>query len=257
MDKPKTVIEHLEELRRRLLTVIISFLVLVTAAMVLPSYEDSFATKTLKFLGNCFLPELGGQTAAKIRLIFIDPLEPFMAVIKVSVLLSLIIMIPFIFYQVFAYISPALKGKKRGLLAYFLFGSIIFFAFGACISFFLLIPVTFKILVGYGLFTGAVPQITLSKFINYVMWMFLLFSLPFELPLVIGLLSYAGILTSERLRKIRKGMYAGIVIFSAAITPDPTPFSMLILSACLILLYELGIIIASFFKEKKAGRRKK
>ena len=81
--------------------------------------------------------------------------------------------------------------------------------------------------------------------------MFLIFSLPFELPVVMGFLTYAGIVSTEKLKSIRKSAYVIIAIFSAAVTPDPTPFSMLILTSILILLYELSIFISLFLKGRE------
>ena len=121
------------------------------------------------------------------------------------------------------------------------------------------IPVTIDIFVKYGTSAGAVPMISMDSFTNFLFWMIVIFSLPFELPLVIGMLARAGIVSAKGLRSSRKAAIMIILIFTAVITPDPTPFSMLVLSACLILLYELGIIVAVFTgrasKQKQSLKR--
>lgn len=248
-DKPQTVIEHLEELRRRIIICVVSFLVLTFIFLSFPSFHNSFSNQIIKYLQNYFLKDILPQ--CNLNLIFLDPLEPIFVSMKMSALLSIVILLPLFLYQIFAYIAPAFTLDKRRQMSWFLLGGIIFFAIGGSISFFLLIPETFKILIGYGLSTGAYPQFTIGKFFNFLLWMFLIFSLPFELPVVLGFLTYAGIISTGKLKSIRKPAYVGIAIFSAVITPDPTPFSMLILTSILILLYELGILISLFFKRKK------
>jgi sec-independent protein translocase protein TatC len=251
MDKRQTIVAHLEELRRRLIICIISFLALTCILLFVPSVDGSLITKLSKHLQAHFIPVIQpGLLQFGIKLVFLDPLEPIFVLMKLSALISLAVLLPLFFYQVIAFVSPALTPRRRGVLIWFSAGSIVFFAIGALLSYFFLIPATFRILIGYGLSTGAVPQLSIGKFFDLLLWMFIMFSLPFELPLVIGFLNMAGILSTEKLKKIRKPAYLGIAIFSAAVTPDPTPFSMLILSAGLVLFYELGIIISALFREK-------
>jgi sec-independent protein translocase protein TatC len=249
MDKPQTVIEHLEELRRRIIICIVSFLLLTFLFFFLPSFHDSFSNQIIKYLQNYFLRNI--LTPLGLKLIFLDPLEPIFVSMKMSAFLSIIILIPLFLYQIFAFIAPAFTSSMRKQIGWFLFGSVFFFLVGAIVSFFLLIPKTFKILIEYGLSTGANPQFTINKFFNFLLWMFLIFSLPFELPVVMGFLTYAGIVSTEKLKSIRKSAYVIIAIFSAAVTPDPTPFSMLILTSILILLYELSIFISLFLKGRE------
>ncbi|MFH1824347.1 MAG: twin-arginine translocase subunit TatC [Candidatus Firestonebacteria bacterium] len=245
-NKSQTVVEHLEELRKRIIICIASFLGLTFFFFCLPSFHNSFSNQIIKYLQNYFLKNI--LSPFSLKLIFLDPLEPIFVSMKVSALLSVLILIPLFLYQTFAFISPAFTLNKRRQIAWFSLGGIVFFAIGGCISFFLLIPQTFKILIEYGLSTGASPQFTIGKFFNFLLWMFLIFSLPFELPIVLGFLTYTGIISTEKLKSIRKPAYVGIAIFSAVVTPDPTPFSMLILTSILILLYEFGILISLFFK---------
>ncbi|MEI6845686.1 MAG: twin-arginine translocase subunit TatC, partial [Candidatus Firestonebacteria bacterium] len=104
-------------------------------------------------------------------------------------------------------------------------------------------------LISYGMTAGSTPMLSMGKFFDMFVWMFLLFTLPFELPVVIGVLAKAGIVTGEMLSKIRKPAYLALAIFSAAVTPDPTPFSMLILWALLLILFEFGVLLAHLLKK--------
>lgn len=249
-DEPQTIVKHLEELRRRIIICVVSFLLVTGIFLLVPSFENSLATQISKHLQRQFLPVLQNKFLPfSVKLVFLDPIEPVFVLIKLSALTSLILLMPLFFYHIFAFVSPAFTLKKRIVLAWFLFGSVVFLAIGGFIAYFLLIPETFKILINYGMSSGAVPQLSIGKFFDFLLWMFLLFSLPFELPLVIGFLTYSGILSTGKLRAIRKSAYLVIAILSAMLTPDPTPFSMLILTASLILLYEFGILISVFFKQ--------
>ena len=258
MDIRKTVVGHLEELRRRLLVVIGCFLLFFTIPLVFPYFFDSYAARLLKYLFEHFMPkagELGLLEAPK--LIFTQPLDPVFAGMKVAAFIGAAAVSPVLAWEAYAFISPAFTKKDRVLLAYVAFGSIFFFAAGAAVSYFLLIPVTIDIFIKYGASAGAVPMIAMGSFTNFLLLMIIIFSLPFELPLVIGMLARAGVVSAKQLRTSRKAAILIIVIFSAAVTPDPTPFSMLVLSACLILLYELGIIVAAFTGKGKTTKSAK
>lgn len=246
-DKPKTIVKHLDELRTRILICVISFLLLACVFLLIPSFNNSISNQIIRYLQNYFLKDI--LKDSQLKLIFLDPLEPVFVSMKMSVLLSFIILVPLFLYQVFAFIAPAFARDRRIMISWFLSGSVVFLAIGGLLAYFVLIPATFKILINYGLSSGSLPQLTLGKFFNFTFWMFLLFSLPFELPVIIGLLVYSGIISTDKLRKIRKSAYLVILIFTAAVTPDPTPFSMLIMSACLIILYEAGIFASIFFRK--------
>ncbi len=261
MDRSKTIVGHLEELRRRLLVVIGCFLLFFAIPLIFPNFFDSYAARLLKFLFQHFMPKAGEfGLLENPKLIFTQPLEPVFAGMKVAAFLGLAAVSPVLAWQAYAFISPAFLKKDRTLLAYLSFGSLFFFAAGAVIAYLLLIPVTIDIFIKFGAAAGAVPMIAMGSFSNFLFWMIVVFSLPFELPLVIGMLARAGVVSAKQLRTSRKAAIMIILIFSALITPDPTPFSMLVLSACLILLYELGIIIAVFTGKGvavSAAKRKK
>ena len=245
----KSVVEHLEELRKRLIISICSFLGLFIVFIILPgfSFADSYGARLMKFIQGYMLGNIKG--AAALNLVFLDPLEPVFTVMKLSALATLAVLAPLFVYQVYAYLKPAFTRKTSNYLFVLMLGFEIFFILGAVFSFCLLIPASFDILIRFGLSTGALPSLSMGKFFDMFFWMFLLFTLPFELPVLIGVLSKAGIVTRKMLTKIRKPVYLGLVIFAAAVTPDPTIFSMSLLSVLLIILFEFGIILSYFFEK--------
>ncbi len=258
MDRPKTLVSHLEELRKRLLIIIIVFISITASLLFFPSFFDSFSARMFKWLYSYFLPIIK-SSAIQVSSgpVFIDPLEPMLVNLKLASFVAGIITVPVLVSQIFAFVAPAMNSRRdRLVLGGLLFGSIALFASGLALSFFLLVPITFSILMTYGISMGLVPMLTAGKFFSLAFWMVFIFALPFELPLVMWFLSYLGVISPERMKKARKAMWVGISIFSAIITPDPTPFSMLVLTVSLILLYELGIIIAVMFKKKTAKIKK-
>jgi len=256
MDHPKTLISHLEELRRRLLIIVLVFVSVTGILIIFPDPFNSYSARLFKAFYSYCVPALqaaGWQLTTGAY--FTDPLEPVMVNFKLASFIGLLVTVPVLAWQVFAFAAPAMNGRRgRAVLTYLLFGSVVFFALGLLFSFYLLLPASFTILMKYGASMGLVPMLTAGKFFNLAFWMMLLFSLPFELPLVMWFLSYMGIVSAEKMKKGRKAMWVIIPAFSALVTPDPTLFSMLILSACLILLYELGIIVTGVFKQKKSNK---
>ncbi len=247
--QPLTVVGHLEELRKRIIVCLVIFLAVFLALVTLPSFTDSFGTRIMNFLREFFLKDL--VKGAALKLVFLDPLEPVFTVLKLSLLTSLFILSPVFFYQAWAYIGPAFKKKTKKYMLLLFFGAFFFLFLGAVFSFYLLMPISFKILIQYGLSAGAEPVLSMGKFFDMFIVMLVLFAIPFELPVVIGVLSKAGIVSARALAKARKIMYFGMAVFAAAVTPDPTPVSMLILWAMLVLLFEFGIFLARLFERSK------
>lgn len=242
-----TVVGHLEELRKRIIFCLAAFISVFLAFVTLPSFTDSFGTRMMNFLRQYFLDNL--IKGAEIKLVFLDPLEPVFTVLKLTLVASLFLLSPVFLYQVYAYIGPALKKKTRKYILLFFLGAFILLLCGTVFSFYLLMPVSFKILIQYGLATGANPVLSMGKFFDMFIWMLILFALPFELPIVIGILSKTGLVSAKMLAKSRKVMYLGMSVFSAVVTPDPTPVSMLILLAMLLVLFEFGVLIARMYEK--------
>ena len=247
--RPLTVAGHLEELRKRIIFTLVLFLAVFLGLVCLPSFTGSYGAGLMNFISKFLLGSLLKEQG--MSLVFLDPLEPVFTVLKLSFIVSLLAISPVLFYQVYAYIRPAFKKQTGGYLIWLLSGAALFLALGLVFSFYFLVPVSFKILVQYGLSTGAQPVLSMGKFFDMFIWMILLFSLPFELPAVIGVLSRSGLISAKMLVKARKAVYLGMAVFSAIITPDPTPVSMLLLWVMLVILFEFGVFLARMFERGK------
>ncbi len=233
-EQPKPLFEHLSELRYRVLWILGVFVAVFTLSFFTPSFFNSWATLTIQYLSRRFLPS-GTQ------LVFLNPLEPLLASFKISLFISLAVICPYLFYHLYAFMAPALSKNQKRFTLWLGAGSMFFLVLGILFTYYLLIPITLYIFLNYGASMNAVPKITLQEFCSFLFIMFLIFSLPFELPMVMGLLSFLHLVRPQTFRDKRKIAYLIAAIFSAIITPDPTPVSMTILMICLWILYEVGI----------------
>ena len=210
---------------------------------LLPGFYNSFALKIFKYVSEHNMAQGAGASQA-IKLVYLSPLEPVWIILKTALLIALFFVLPYFLYNAYAYIMPAVTQKNRKFIALFLAGSYALFLCGAAFAYFIIIPQTLKVFVLYGAAAGAAAAFTMEKYFSFVFWMVMIFAFPFELPVLIVLLVRLGVVSPAALRKMRKFAYLGIAIFAAVITPDPTPFSMLILTVAMWILYEIGILMS-------------
>lgn len=228
-----TIVEHLNELRKRLLYVVIA-----VAAASGGAYF--FIDEILQFIID------GGNIES---LVFINPTEAFFVIIKLSLLSGIVGAMPFILYQVWRYIGVALKKGERKYLIFFGPVSYILFLCGAYFAFRGVLPLAIKFLLSFSK-DYISPMITLSAYIGFLSKMIIAFGSMFELPLVILALSKFGIVTPDMLKKGRKYTVIGIFLVAAVLTP-PDVVSQVMLAIPLLLLYEVGILICKAVTRKR------
>ena len=233
-----TVIEHLEELRKR---VIFSLAALVLAAVVCVPFSPAI----LKFLKY----PSGGAIE---KLVFFSPEEAFLIYMRISMTAGLIIALPVILFQVWAFLSPAIDAKFKKYAFIFVSFSFLVFLLGCAFSYFLLLPAALKFLLNIGK-ADLEPLISATKYISFITGLILACGIVFEMPVVSFFLTRVGVINAAMLRK--KFLYALIVIMIAAavITPTGDAFNMLMLALPMVFLYEVSIWV-SFFSERKGKR---
>jgi sec-independent protein translocase protein TatC len=232
-DKELTIVEHLNELRKRVIYVLIA--VVITAGT---AYH--FIDEILDFI----------TSAGKIdNLVFISPTEAFFVIIKLSILVGVIAAMPFIFYQVWKYVGVALKKKERKYLIYFGPVSFLLFLLGAGFAFRTVLPLAMRFLLSFSK-DFMEPMITLNSYVSFLIKMITAFGLMFELPLVVLFLSKLGLVTPEALKKGRR--YAIVVIFvAAAVLTPPDVISQIMLAVPILILYEISIWICKSVTKKR------
>ena len=183
---------------------------------------------------------LGGGVS--MQLINTEVSAQFFVHLKVSFICGFVIAFPYIIYEIWKFIAPALyDNEMRSVRKAFLGSSLLFYA-GVATGFCLIFPVTLSFFQGYTVSDAIANTITLNSYISMFSSMVILFGIVFEFPVLIAILSNMGIVTREMLTKYRKHAFVGVLIVAAVITPAD-PFSMLIAAAPLYLLYELSVIV--------------
>lgn len=183
---------------------------------------------------------LGGGVS--MQLINTEVSAQFFVHLKVSFICGLVIAFPYIIYEIWKFIAPALyDNEMRSVRKAFLGSALLFYA-GVATGFCLIFPVTLSFFQGYTVSDSIANTITLNSYISMFSSMVILFGIVFEFPVLIAILSNMGIVTREMLTKYRKHAFVGVLIVAAVITPAD-PFSMLIAAAPLYLLYELSVIV--------------
>ena len=183
---------------------------------------------------------LGGGVS--MQLINTEVSAQFFVHLKVSFICGLVIAFPYIIYEIWKFIAPALyDNEMRSVRKAFLGSALLFYA-GVATGFCLIFPATLSFFQGYTVSDAIANTITLNSYISMFSSMVILFGIVFEFPVLIAILSNMGIVTREMLTKYRKHAFVGVLIVAAVITPAD-PFSMLIAAAPLYLLYELSVIV--------------
>ena len=238
----KPFLGHLEDLRWTIFKAL--------AALSLASVVGFLETKPI--LGLLLRPlKQAGEDPAKI-LRFLGVVDPFSVQLQISLLTGIVLSLPAILYFIGEFLLPALTPKeKRALFPVFSAGAFLFLL-GGFFSYALLLPQALRFFVQYSQSLGVETQWTLPNYLDFVIQMVVGFGLAFELPLVVVLLTYFGVLRADLLRHYRRHAIVVIVVAAACITPTSDPFTLFFMAAPMYLLYELSLWIALGIERKRS-----
>ncbi len=245
-DKPRYLLEHLQDLRKGLVRSLVFCGVGIGLAfwksdwlfyVLLKPFHDTLA----KF------PAFQGQVHS---LQTLAPIEAFMINMKLSTVVGILLASPFILREVWTFASPALKAHERkAILMVFLLG-LFFFAGGLAFGYFVVVPLALRFLLQYNLDFQFIPQWTLQGYFNFTVNFLLIFGVVFELPLVLAALVGIGVATPAFLAQKRKFAVVGIFILSAFLAPSADPVTQTIVAVPLLVLYEVGIGLSYLARRK-------
>lgn len=236
-------LDHLEELRWRLIYALGAFAVGMAVAFALISKID-----IIRFLGAPVEPYLHGR-----KLVFTHPGDVFGIVLNASLVLGLVLSSPVIIYQVWAFLSPALYKHEKRVIVPVLLGAVLLFAGGVALAYYLVLPLTLGFLLTFQS-NSLDPMITAREYFGFATSMSLALGAVFELPILILALTALGIVTPRMLAQFRRHAVVACIVGSAFITPGSDPMSMLVLAGPLYLLYELSVILSGVVFRRRQRR---
>lgn len=237
-----TLVDHLIELRRRLMWIAV-VLIVVFFAMV-PFAQHLYSWVAHPLMAN--LPQGSNMIAT-------DVIAPFFVPIKVTLMAAFLLTLPHTLYQVWAFVAPALYRHEKRLILPLVLSSLVLFVCGMAFAYWVVFPVVFKFLAGVTP-DGVNMATDIDKYLSFVLGMFVAFGATFEVPVVVVLLCRMGVVSVSQLKKARPYVVVGAFIVAAVVTP-PDILSQTLMAVPLIVLYEAGLWCARLVKPVQAEER--
>lgn len=238
-DGEQSFLSHLIELRERLLKAVAAVLVILLA--LIPIANRLYAWLALPLIKH--LPEGGTMIATEIA-------SPFLTPIKLAFFVAVFIAMPFILYQLWAFVAPGLYRHEKRLALPILLSAMALFYAGCAFAYFLVLPAVFAFLTSVAP-TGVAVMPDIGRYLDFVLVLFLAFGLCFEVPVVLVILVTLGVVTPAQLAGSRPYAIVGAFIVAAVLTP-PDVLSQMMLAVPMCALYELGILAARMLARRSA-----
>ncbi|TCK01430.1 Sec-independent protein translocase TatC [Volucribacter psittacicida] len=242
VEESQPLISHLIELRNRILRCIACIL-LVFLALVY------FANDIYHLISAPLVEQLPNGAS----MIATSIVTPFFTPIKLTLIASVFVSVPYILYQIWAFIAPALYQHEKRLIYPLLFSSTLLFYVGVAFAYYVVFPLVFAFLTKTAP-EGVAIATDISSYLDFVLTLFLAFGVCFEVPVAIILLCWSGITTPEDLRQKRPYIIVAAFVIGMLLTP-PDVFSQTLLAIPMCLLFEVGVIFARFYRPKEENEQ--
>lgn len=267
-DVAMTFWEHLEELRRRIIIIAITIAVFTLICLsfsrpiekvimfplgtsmntLIARAIDTAGGSEASILGFLAIVMRAGTSSVNAELMKVGPLEGIMAFLKLGITAGILLALPIIIYQVWAFVFPALNREERRFAIPLFLIILTFFILGAAFAYFIVTPVVLQF--SAQLFPNMPNRWDLQNYVSFITRLILGFGIAFELPIVMAFLSRIGVINARGFREKQNYALLGICVMSALLTPAD-PWSMLLMAIPLFLLYQLGIFFA-YLVEKES-----
>ncbi len=274
-DVPRPLQEHLIELLERLRRALIALgigsaaISAVPASLVSPHPSFDFRGYTpfvmavinrmrddLLGMTNSFAESLSpvlGIPEVHVQLIAYSWMDSVEVLMYVAVLLGALVTSPYIGYQLYMYLKPALYPHERKAILSFSVGFAALFLFGVVYAYYTILPITFAFLTWLFVGAGAAPTLSIKEFFSFAIMGMVATGLFFTFPLAIALAAKLGLVSAASLRRRWKEVFFVVTVIAAAITPDPTPVSMSLLALPFFALYALATLLAGIMERRSGG----
>ncbi len=242
-DKPMSILEHLEALRRVL---IVSFISLIPGAVLGWYIREDILRILVRPVSNMHQ-----------KLVYIGTTEAFTAELKVALIAGVVLASPVIAYQFWKFILPALHAHEKRYIIIFVPVSVLLFAAGVVFGYFTVFTYAIKFFLSFGsdqVNLVLTPMLSLSKYLSFTVWFLLPFGLMFEMPLVILLLARLGIISPEFLAAKRRWAILIAFVISGVVTPTTDMFTQGIMGGAMYLLFEVSIWLCYLMRPRKGAR---
>ena len=235
-DREMTMLEHLDELRRRLVAAVMACVVGILVAIIPVPGVGSITENVVRLLA---------ERAPAGKLTTLGPGEGFFTFLQVALMIGIALAMPVIIYQLLAFVTPALYENEKKYLYIAVPGVTFSFAVGVVFCYFLMLPFAIAFLGGFqtDIFQ---PLWSAERYLDFVTTFLFWVGITFELPIVMYFLSKLGVVSAQRLSSFRKYAFVLAFVIGAIITPTPDPVNQTIVSLPIYFLFELGIILARF-----------
>lgn len=233
-----TLFDHLLELRTRLLHAVLGVLV-VFCCMIY------FAQDIYQYVAQPLLEVMPTGT----QMIATDVASPFFTPFKLTIVLAIFVAMPYILYQLWSFIAPGLYQNEKRLIAPLMFGSTLLFYSGIAFAYYIVFPVAFAFFSSVAP-DGVTIATDISSYLDFVLKLFFAFGMAFEIPIAIILMCWTGMTSPDSLRAKRPYIVVGAFVMGMLLTP-PDIISQTMLAVPMLLLFEAGVVIASFYHREE------
>lgn len=237
MSESDSFMSHLIELRDRLMRAILALLIVFGVLFY-------WARDIYTLLAAPLLAELPEGT----QMIAVEVAAPFFVPVKVTMFAAFIIALPYVLYQVWAFVAPGLYLHEKKLVLPLIATSTLLFLIGMAFAYFIVFPVVFHFITTFAP-DGVAVMTDIQKYFDFVLTLFLAFGVAFETPIAVVILTRMGIVSIEQLKRARPYVVVGAFVIAAIFTP-PDVVSQLLLAFPLWLLYELGLMVSGWFGKR-------
>jgi sec-independent protein translocase protein TatC len=247
-DSRMPLMEHLTELRDRIIKVVIALVVGMAIAFALYNQIFDFLLEPYEDIAS----QPDSNALGEGQLLQIDPLEGFGVRMKLALYGGIAIAMPVILWQIWRFVTPGLYPHEKRYAIPFIVSALTLFVLGAGLAYYTL-PKALEFLIDIGGTDNFVTAFAPSKYFTLITYMMLAFGIGFEFPILLIFLQMAGIIGTAQLRSWRRYAVVGICVMVAVITPSGDPISMLMLSVPMVLFYEIAIVIGRLMERRRAA----
>ena len=244
--EPQTFWDHLDELRGVIIRILL--VTMLGAAVAFSLKQELFAVVLAPRTGDFITYRLLGVEPFSVHLMNTGLTEQFMIHLKTAMYAGLLLASPYIIYQLFRFVSPALYDNERHYATLLVSSGYVMFMLGTLLNYFLIFPLTVKFLGTYQVSEDVANMLTLQSYMDTLLTMSLVMGIVFELPVVSWILGRMGLVSASLMQTWRKHAVVAILVVSAVITPTTDAFTLFVVALPIWLLYELSIWIVRLTK---------